>query len=164
MVPQGSGVSRRRRALRLRSERLAEVPSETEKSISEGKFGGDEVEISVKIPDSMLVPVTQLTPTQVEDLVKAKALSDTEYWVIEDADSDNELPPLIPVTSEFSHSITTFKPAPYVCLHSSLPPSPAFPPKLLPVLSSSPECPVSLVQPVFSSMSTASAPVPGLVC
>lgn len=49
-----------------------------------------------EVLDSMLAPITQLTPTQVKNLVKAMALSNTEYWVIEDTDLDEEFPPTHP--------------------------------------------------------------------
>lgn len=51
-------------------------------------------------------------------------------------------PPLIPVTSEFAHAVAMIKPALSVRLLSSSPPSLVHLTELLPVMLSSPECPV----------------------
>lgn len=69
----------------------------------------------------------------------AVAMSETEYWVMEEADTDDKMPEFILVTSEFAHTVSAYNSAPSFHLRLPLPPPPLCLLKFLPVLSSSPQ-------------------------
>lgn len=86
----------------------------------------------------MLGAITHITPALLEDLGTTMARSDTEYWVVVEADSDDEMSTLIPATSGFLHTVASYDPAPSAHLSSLSSLCSISLPELLPVFSPAP--------------------------
>lgn len=88
VFPSGPGASRWHRAQHCRSRRSTEV------SCGDRELNPDRLTPATQMRTEHTVscPITHITPALLEDLFKAMAMSDVEYWVMENTDMDEEMP------------------------------------------------------------------------